>query len=605
LLLALIPQFVFISASCSNDIMVTAASAFVLWWLVRLLAVADRRPVHLGEWAILGVLLGIAALSKLQGLGLYPLAAGAGVAIAYRRRDWRVLLVAALPVALPALLIAGWWYWRNFTLYGDWFGLEHLTSINGQRTEPLEWDEWWLEFRGLRYSFWGLFGWFNILLPEWIYRLLDGVSIAALLGLVAAPWLNRGKAIPTGWRVGRGLLIVWACLSFALVIYWVNRATGSQGRLFFPAIGAVVILMVIGLESWLRSLPGLVRRAGWGALVLVLLGATIYAGAVLFPAGYAAPPALAALPATAQPLDFTFTGADGEQIRLVGVEAPTGRYYAGDRVPVTLYLTTAQPLRHDYEVFVQLLDETSAVVGNVTTHPGWGRHPTQLWEPGAIYADTYDVQVRKRIDPHSPLLARVYTGFIDPQDTQMRPLPAQDGAGNEITTVVVAEAVLLPWSKPEVAEAGLTPVAVRFGESIGLVGLHQAQSIAAGDTLTVTLLWEAVASPGVDYTAFVHLLDSDGAWVAGYDQTPGGTRFPTRVWAAGDQVLSEMFVLLPEDLPPGEYTTWLGLYEAASAGATRLPVLETDGHKTAHEMIELGTITVSVPVSLAPTRPAP
>jgi hypothetical protein len=137
------------------------------------------------------------------------------------------------------------------------------------------------------------------------------------------------------------------------------------------------------------------------------------------------------------------------------------------------------------------------------------------------------------------------------------------------------------------------------------MGLHQAQSIAAGDTLTVTLLWEAVASPGVDYTAFVHLLDSDGAWVAGYDQTPGGTRFPTRVWSAGDQVLSEMVVLLPEDLPPGEYTTWLGLYEAASAGATRLPVLEADGHKTAHEMIELGTITVSAPVSLAPTRPAP
>src|SRR5690606_27862062 len=64
LFLALIPQFVFISASCSNDIMVTAASAFVLWWLARLLTVADQRPVHVGEWVVLGVLLGIAALSK-------------------------------------------------------------------------------------------------------------------------------------------------------------------------------------------------------------------------------------------------------------------------------------------------------------------------------------------------------------------------------------------------------------------------------------------------------------------------------------------------------------------------------------------------------------
>jgi hypothetical protein len=157
----------------------------------------------------------------------------------------------------------------------------------------------------------------------------------------------------------------------------------------------------------------------------------------------------------------------------------------------------------------------------------------------------------------------------------------------------VGEVVLLPWSKPEVAGGELTPVQVRFGESIDLVGLHQPERVAAGETLTITLLWEAAGSPGVDYTAFVHLLGNDGAWVAGYDQAPGGTRFPTRVWATGDQVLSEMSLLLPKDLPPGEYTTWLGLYEAASAGATRLPVREADHRSTAHEMVELGRITVS------------
>ncbi len=272
LILAVIPQFIFISASCSNDSLVITASALVLWWLTRLLIAADRRRVQLGEWILLGVLLGIAALSKLQGLGLYPLAAGVGLAIAYRRRDWRVPLVAVLPVALPALLIAGWWYWRNFTLYGDWSGLGHLMTLNGRRTEPLEWDEWWLEFRGLRYSFWGLFGWFNILLPEWIYRLLDGVSVVALLGLILAPFVNRKRVIAAEWRRGRGLLIAWVLLSFALVLYWVSQATGSQGRLFFPAIGATVILLVIGLEGWLRYLPKIVMRIGWVALVTLLIG---------------------------------------------------------------------------------------------------------------------------------------------------------------------------------------------------------------------------------------------------------------------------------------------------------------------------------------------
>jgi hypothetical protein len=61
-------------------------------------------------------------------------------------------------------------------------------------------------------------------------------------------------------------------------------------------------------------------------------------------------------------------------------------------------------------------------------------------------------------------------------------------------------------------------------------------------------------------------------------------------------------VLAPEDLPPGKYATWLGLYDAASAGAVRLPLLEADGFTTAHEMIELGSITV---ISKAAIRPEP
>jgi len=72
-------------------------------------------------------------------------------------------------VALPCLLIAGWWYWRNYALYNDWLGTSQLVAINGLRTESVTWSSLWGELRGLRYSFWGLFGWFNILLPNWVY----------------------------------------------------------------------------------------------------------------------------------------------------------------------------------------------------------------------------------------------------------------------------------------------------------------------------------------------------------------------------------------------------------------------------------------------------
>ena len=56
-------------------------------------------------------------------------------------------------------------------------------SFDGLRNDPLTLWGFWQEFRGLRYSFWGLFGWFSILLPNSVYTLLDGVTLLALAGL--------------------------------------------------------------------------------------------------------------------------------------------------------------------------------------------------------------------------------------------------------------------------------------------------------------------------------------------------------------------------------------------------------------------------------------
>lgn len=585
LVLALIPQFVFISASCTNDNMVIALSAAVIAWLARLLGREPERPIAWWEWAVLGMILGPAALSKLQGLGLWALAAGVGVTLAWRRRNWRLPLAALLPVALPALAIAGWWYWRNFTLYGDWTGLGHLVSINGQRTEPLEWDEFWLEFRGLRYSFWGLFGWFNLLLPNWVYSVLDGMTALALIGLVPALW--RGRCDGAAQRV-RLLLGAWVLLSAGLVFYWMNVAMGSQGRLFFPAIGAAVILLVVGLESVWAYLPRPVGGALRLALPLFLAGCTLYAGAVIFPTAYGAPQPITELPPTAQPVDLTF--GDEERIMLPAIDPPSGRYYPGEWVPVTLYLTAPAALAHNYELFIQLLDERGDVVGNVTTHPGWGRNPTRLWQPGAIYADRYLVQVRSKIDPRSPLLARIYTGFVDPTTDALTPLTATGAAGEEITPFPAA-VVLLPFSPIEPVEAGVAPVDVRFGDGPALTGVQMAESVQAGRTLTVTLLWETSAPLGRDLAAFVHLLAADGTQVAGYDQALGGDRFPSRHWAAGDRVVQTMLVDVPPDTPRGDYAAWVGVYTAESGGAERLPVT-TDGLETAHAMARLGAVEV-------------
>ncbi len=586
---AAIPQFTFISAACSNDSMVIAASTATVYWLARLVTKAATKSIPLLEWAVLGIFVGLAALSKLQGLGLLPLVGIATLIIAAQRRDWRVPLQAALPIALPALLIAGWWYWRNYTLYGDWFGVGHLLSNNGLREDALSWGE----LRGLRYSFWGLFGWFNILLPAWVYPFLDGVTLIALTGLPVAWVTSRQRSEETqSAQPVRTLLLSWLLISVALLVYWLNQATSSQGRLFFPALSAFAVLLIFGLYAWLRYLPQRVQPLCWSITPLVMVGCSLYALTVIFPASYGAPKAISAIPPSAQPIDVVY--GDSDQLYLLALEIPTDRFRAGDRVPVTLYLQAKAPLSADYQLFIQFLDENGVEVGNLTTHPGWGRNPTTLWEPGAIYADQYPVLIQRASEGNSPLLARVYIGFVDPatEESGRFPIPAQTTDGTPITEgPFLGNVAISPAQPPPVDLTQMKPNGAQFGNVIQLTAVAYLPELTLGNTdpFTVTLVWDATGTPATDYAAFVHLLDGAQNRVSGFDQVPAA-RFPTRYWRASDRIISQ-FTLTPPTAA-GEFTLWAGLYAADSGGTLLLPITDDAGQITGDGRVRIGALTI-------------
>lgn len=590
---ATIPQFIFISAACSNDSMVIATSTATVYWLARLLSKATHQAIGLLEWLFLGVLIGLAALSKLQGLGLLPLVAVATLLMAAVQRDWRLPFRAVLPVTMAALLVAGWWYWRNYTLYGDLFGVTNLLANNGLRPEPLTWGSFWGEFRGLRYSFWGIFGWFNILLPTWVYALLDGVTVVALAGLPAA-WLTKrtttDKISTQEASLVRLLLLSWVLISVALLIYWLNQATSSQGRLFFPALSAFAVLLVLGLHGWLRYLPIRVQPILWALTPLLMVGCSLYTLTVLFPASYGAPQPVAAIPATAQPIDVVY--GDRDKLYLLALEIPNERFRPGDHVPVTLYLQAQAEIQDDYQVFIQLLDENRLEIGNLTSHPGWGRNPTTLWQPGAIYADPYPVLIERAITGASPLLAQVYIGFVDPQTEKgdRLPIPAQTTAGVKIEEgPFLGQVAISPSAPPAVELPSMTTNGVEFGSVIRLTAVDFPPQLTVGNTepMTVTLIWDALGTPATDYTAFVHLLDKDGQRVSGFDQAPA-LRFPTRYWRQGDRIVTQ-FALQPPTAS-GEFALWVGLYETASAGTLLLPITESAGQITGDGRVQIGKL---------------
>ncbi|MBI1293816.1 hypothetical protein GC175_02510 [bacterium] len=592
LTVAAIPQFQFISATVSNDNAVILFGSAVLFWLARLLSLPSERPILWYEWGVLGVLLGAAALSKLQGLGLLGLAAMTILWLAWLRRDFRLLLRAFLPVALPVLLIAGWWYWRNFTLYGDWLGVDQLLSINGMRSDPHTLAQFWGELRGVRYSFWGLFGWFSILMPLFIYRVLDVISLIAVAGVAVTQYSlwRREDSFPkqqTARRVHL-LVLVWFAMLVALLLYWLSFATSGQGRLLFPALGAVGVCLVMGIDVWVRRFAWQLRYALVLSVPGGLLIASLYALVVLLPRSYQVLPAVATPPISAESRQVVF----GEQIELMAVDVPQGRFVTGDVIEVTLYWRTQSPIAQDYPLFVQLLSPDQQVLGNITSHPGWGRLPTTLWEVDKVYVDQYRLPVDGIIDAQSPVAATVAVGFFDAR-TQER-LPVRTADGEDAKYGVVATLDLLPYAMLSTSAPDLLPADAQFGDQIRLSGyqfpvqMDTAASAGKAD-VTVLLAWDVVTAPNNDYTAFVHLTDSNGVQVAGHDQPPAQGRFPTSRWQPGDRILSRFPISL-DGVAPGVYEVWIGLY-ADQAGAIRLPV-NSSALQIRDQRLLLGTLTI-------------
>lgn len=596
-MVAVVPQFIFLSASFSNDNAVIAASTFVLFWLARLLAKPEDARIAWWEWSVLGLGLGIAALSKLQGLGLIPLSGFVVLWMAWRRRLWRFALDALLFAGIPALLVAGWWYARNIMLYGDWSGLAHLMEINGQRQGTMDWGDFWPEFNGLRYSAWGLFGWFNILLPDWFYTTMDLITMVGLSGAIGATVDRYRKQEKTGFAV-LVMLWLWLVMMLALLLYWTTQATGSQGRLLFPAISAFAILLVAGIDFWLHWLPALAGRLAWSAILALLLAMSCYALGWLLPGAYYAPAAIAQIPERADPVALRF-GAD-EALRLAAVDIGKERLRAGEALPVTLFLETTSTLDQDYQLFLQLLDENGAEIANLTTHPGWGRNPTTFWTPDALYADRYLLPITGRIENWAPLAARLYVGFIDPATEgsaeapgTFLPLPTFDADGREVTPIV-STVVVEPPAKP-ILEDGASKIADSiFGDVIRLKSATTslARTEPGREQIDVNVLWEAIGTPAADYTAFIHVINSDGDMVGGFDRAPAGERLPTHLWRAGDQILSTLSIAFDDPPPPGAYAVWLGLYDASSGGALRLPVTDAGALLAGDGEVQIGEFVV-------------
>ena len=554
-----VPQFLFVSSAVSNDSTIVALSALSLWMVTRMLTADRRRPfadrrrrsaVSARNVVLLGIATGLAALAKVSGAGLVVL--GALVLIYTHRRKSSELLIRLFVFALVVFVVAGWWYLRNYFLYGELTGTAMMIRIFGARESPLTWAQLLAQLDEVWETFWVGFGWGNIRANPAVYTFLEILIALSGLGLLFGFVRRRERLHPTFVKaLPFFVLAFWIVIAFVELLNWMEITQAPHGRLFFPVLPALAPLAVFGFSQWFPArVEPLAARAMAVALFVL---AAIAPFAILQPA-YAYPITLDSAPNLARPLNINYD----DKMKLLGYELSSDRVIPGGEVELTLYWQSLATMNEDYSIGIHVLDPNQRVIGARDSYPGRGLLPTRLWRAGQIIRDPYWLPIAA--DAPAPSIAQIQVALYE-RETK-RDLPTLDPNGQTITPVIARLKIAgMNNGSPQVQNA----TQFVFGEQIDLIGYDiQARLL--------TLYWRRAAPITADYTVFVHVLDANGTVVAQKDQQPAASTNPTSLWDEGEVVTDPYTIAVSAQ---GKYRIELGLYRAETG--ERLAVSDGNG----------------------------
>lgn len=568
---AFTPMFLFISGSVNNDNLVAPLCGLALLMMVRISNIqypaSNRNWLWDSRYWVLGFVLGLAALTKESALGLFPVALIAIAAhIWYQYRDTPLLKRFGLVIGhwslviLPALAVGGWWYWRNWRLYGDPLGWNVFLDIVGRRHPPATLRQLWGEREGFIMSYWGLFGGVNVPMDAWVYRLLKLLVVIAAVGMVIflIRTLIENEWRPEAW-VGTVILLAWPTIAFLALIRWALQTLASQGRLMFSAISALSILFFLGLSQFVPR--------SYTKILACLVGGLMFVIAAIAPFRYIAPayakPRLLSpteIGAIPNRLDISFGG----MMKLLGYDLEAETVKPGESLAVTLYWQSLAEMSQDYSTFVHLLDENELIVTQRDMYPGQGLYPTSLWSIGDAIANRYVLLLPETA--FTPNQAQLEVGLYD-LATGKRLLaygPKGEALGDNARFHHIR---ILPRVETSVPN----PVNFNFGNKIALIGYDMDRRTAApGETIYLTLYWTALAKIKEDYTVFTHVLGKENRIWAQKDSWPKNGKLPTSTWEPGQMIVDEYELSIHPDTPPDVYDVEIGLYLATTGKRLRI-----------------------------------
>ncbi|MFK7804698.1 MAG: glycosyltransferase family 39 protein [Anaerolineae bacterium] len=536
---ALNPQFLAISGSINNDNLIIAFCSLALLLVTRWHA--ENRQHSANRPLLIGLVIGLAVLSKISAIAFGGvIAVVLLMRLSQKERLWAIVKDGLL-VTTGFLTATGWWFWRNQTLYGDPLGLEALSIAHEgtYRDVALTAAETLSESQLLLKTFWLFPGNGTLFGPSWFYWV---INIACLIGLIGLVSTFFSKKSSSKQKKHATLLATWVVLILGLLFYWISTVGAtSQGRLLYPALSAIAVLIMLGFQK--LGIFG--RILAWSTIVFLLVSAVLTPPFVIQPA-FASPEKMAA---NAEYPNSQNSDPLIPEINLLGHEVINPNVSIGERPKVRLFWEASAPVPDSYYVTLHFVDTAGTQVSRYEGYPFSGRYPTTLWAVNEPFVD--EIELPPITENAVGGLATVFvelTSWRGDRSTELQPLTQK-------FKVRLAETP----ADPEVITD------VTYGSLANLNGYTLDQS----DQLSLRTYWEAIEPDGSDQTVFVHLIDAKGELVAQGDNRPRNGTYPTSFWEKGELIIDQYNIPLA-GLNPGSYRLSIGFYNPETG--TRLPV---------------------------------
>jgi 4-amino-4-deoxy-L-arabinose transferase-like glycosyltransferase len=308
---------------------------------------------------------------------------------------------------------------------------------------------------------------------------------------------------------------------------------------------------------------------------------------------YQVPPLLTdGWPEISRPADVAL----GEVVAFLGYDLATEEVVPGGEIEMTLYWQRRQPLQTDYSVYLRLVNGAYQVWGSQDGGPLWGAMPTSLWQEQMVVADLRRLPV---LPGTPPGVYEIAMGMYD-AGTLRRLAPDGETAvlPNATGGVALGEGELF-LGPVRVVRSSAAPVPVpahpheaNLGNQVRLLGFDLAGQPRPGQGLQLILFWQALAPMDQDYMVFVHLVGKQGKIWTQRDSQPVSGFYPTYQWEPGEFVRDPYDLAIPEEIPAGEYTLIVGIYQPETG--QRLTVLGGDG-QVLGDSVRLQTLLVTAP----------